>query len=65
MRMSNVDNDNETNGVGGLESGCDDGVDCAHSGGRVGALRCGAPKKRVNVLHNGCGGVARRVPHAA
>ena len=65
MRMSDVDKGNETNGVSRLESGCNDGVDCAHSGGRVRALRRRAPKERNNVLHNSCGGVARRVPHAA
>ena len=47
--MSNVDNDNETNGVGRLESGYDDGIDCARSGRRVGVLRRGAPEEHVDV----------------
>ena len=47
--MSDVDNNNKTNGVGGLESGCNDGVNCARRGCRVGALRRGVPEKRVDV----------------
>ena len=47
--MSDVDNDNETDGVDRSESGCNDGVGCAHSGCCVGALRRGASEERVDV----------------
>ena len=47
--MSNMDNDKKTNGAGGSESCCNDGVGCARSGCRVRALRRRASEEGVNM----------------